>query len=236
MDNKSASRSTKRQQRAPVKPVASRGQRTRQRLMAAAIKIIGAQGIAATSVSDIARRAGCGYGTFYKYFDSKTDLMRQALRDVYAEISEQVLSPVTAVVVDGSAARERIRLGVTKYTETLLRTWAVLKALDRAVGTDPELLILRDTLHHQGVERLARLVIQTEEAGHPRAADPYLEALALSSMVDEMARRWRVYGDQISKEDFIEVLVSILELVLLGQRSERVPSGHMTPLVMTPGG
>ena len=232
MDGKSAPKSTTRRQRAPVKPCTPRGERTRQRLMEAAIEIIGAQGIAAARVSDIARRAGCGYGTFYKYFRSKIDLMRQAMTEVLTEMHEQSLPPMTS----GSSPEEIIRLGLTRYADAVVRRWPVFKALGRAAGLDSELLILRDVLLHRDVEELARRIILMEEAGYGQVADPYLVSLALNSMGDEIARRWVLYGGQISREDFIEVLVSIFELTLLGRRTERAPGGPANPLVMTPDG
>jgi AcrR family transcriptional regulator len=232
MDGKSETKSTTRRQRVPVSPCTSRGQRTRQRLMEAAIEIIGAQGIAPARVSDITRRAGCGYGTFYKYFRSKIDLMRQAMTEVLTEMHEESLPPMTS----GSSPEERMRLGITRYTDAVVRRWPAFKALGRAAGLDPELLILRDVLLHRDVEELARRISLMEKAGYGQVADPYLVSLALNSMADEMSRRWIIYGDQISKEDFIELLVSMFEMTLLGRRTERAPGGPANPLVMTPDG
>ena len=203
--------------------------------MEAAIEIIGAQGIAAARVSDIARRAGCGYGTFYKYFRSKVDLVRKATLEVYAEMTGYVLPPRTPASEAGSTAQERIRLVFTRYADVLVRLRPILEVLDRAAGVDPELLSLHDALQHEGVEVLARRVIQYEGAGYRQVADPYLVALAISSLVDEMTRRWRLYGSQISKEDFIEMLITMCQLILLGQRVERAPSGSVRPLVMPDG-
>ena len=235
MDGESETEATTRRQRAPVRPATSRGERTRQRLMEAAIQIIGAQGIAATRVSDIADRAGCGYGTFYKYFGGKIDLVRQAMVEVYGEMTGRVLPPHIPASEAGWTAQERIRSVFTRYADVLVRLRPILEVLDRAAGVDPELLSLHDALQHQGVETLARRVIQLEGAGYHQVADPYLVALAVSSLVDEMTRRWRLYGSQISKEDFIDVLISMCQLVLLNQRIEKAPSGPVRPLVMPDG-
>ena len=236
MDGKSATKSMARRQRAPVRPVTARGQRTRQRLMEAAIEIIGAQGIAPAHVSDITRRAGCGYGTFYKYFGSKIDLVRQTMLEVYGEMTGRVVPARIPAAEADLTEQERIRLVFTRYTDVLVRLRPILEVLDRAAGVDPELLSLHDSLQHKGVERLAQRVIQLEGAGCRQVADPYLVALAMSSLVDEMTRRWRLYGSQIPKEDFIEMLITMSQLILLGQRAERTPSGRVRPLVMPDGG
>ncbi|MGD0766237.1 MAG: TetR/AcrR family transcriptional regulator [Dehalococcoidia bacterium] len=200
--------------------------------MEAAIEIIGAQGIAAARVSDIARRAGCGYGTFYKYFNSKIDLMRQAMTEVFGELLEGSLPPFAR----GSSQEEIIRLSITGLVDTLIRVWPVFKALGRVASLDPELLTLRDVLLHRRVEELAQRIIRMERAGYGQIADPYLVSLALASMTDEMARRWVIYQGQISREDFIEVLVAIFEMTLLGQRNERAAVGPVHPLVIKPQG
>ncbi|MGD0766238.1 MAG: TetR/AcrR family transcriptional regulator [Dehalococcoidia bacterium] len=234
MAKKIAAKSTAPRRRL-VKPVTARGIRTRQRLMEAAIQIIGAKGIAAARVHEIADRAGCGYGTFYKYFGSKIDLVRQAMLEVYGEMTGSVLPPRPPASEAGSTAQERIRPTFTRYADVLVRLRPILEVLDRAAGVDPDLLSLHDALQHEGVETLAQRVIRLEGAGYRQVADPYLVALAISSLVDEMTRRWRLYGSQISKEDFIEMLISMSQLILHGQRAERAPSGPVRPLVMPDG-
>ena len=198
--------------------------------MEVAIEIIGAQGIAAARVHDIVDRAGCGYGTFYKYFDSKIDLMRQAMAEVFEELHEQSLPPISR----DSSPEEIIRLGITRFVETVVRVWPTFKALGRAADLDSDLLALRDALLHRDVEELAQRLFLMEKAGYGQVADPYLVSLALNSMADEMARRWVLYEGQISREDFIEVLISIYEMTLLGRRRERAPGGRVNPLVIRP--
>jgi AcrR family transcriptional regulator len=198
--------------------------------MEAALEIIGAQGIAAARVSDIARHAGCGYGTFYKYFNSRIDLMRQAMTEVFEELHEQSMPPISR----DSSPEEIIRLGITRYVEAVVRVWPTFKALGRAADLDSDLLALRDALLHRDVEELARRIILLEKAGYGQVADPYLVSLALNSMADEMTRRWVLYEGQISREDFIEVLISIYDMTLLGRRNERAFPGPVHPLVIKP--
>ena len=58
-------------------PKTGRGERTRQKLLAAARREIGRRGFADTSVSSITAEAGVGQGTFYIYFRSKEDVLRE---------------------------------------------------------------------------------------------------------------------------------------------------------------
>ncbi|TNH26781.1 TetR/AcrR family transcriptional regulator [Micromonospora orduensis] len=53
---------------------------TRQRLFVAAVELIAEQGFSATTVDDIAARAGVAKGTVYYNFESKTVLFEELLR------------------------------------------------------------------------------------------------------------------------------------------------------------
>src|SRR5262249_56727813 len=54
-----------------------RGERTRQKLLNAAQRQIGSKGFAEASVSTITAEAAVGQGTFYLYFRSKEDVLRE---------------------------------------------------------------------------------------------------------------------------------------------------------------
>jgi len=58
-------------------PKTSRGERTRQRILAAAERQIGERGFAETSVVSITQEAEVAQGTFYVYFRTKEDVLRE---------------------------------------------------------------------------------------------------------------------------------------------------------------
>jgi AcrR family transcriptional regulator len=61
-------------------PKTSRGERTRQRLLVAAERQIGTRGYADTSVVSITTEARVAQGTFYVYFRSKEDVLRELVQ------------------------------------------------------------------------------------------------------------------------------------------------------------
>ncbi|MEX3899497.1 TetR/AcrR family transcriptional regulator [Paraburkholderia sp. BR10954] len=63
---------------------------TRRRLLGAAALCIASKGLAATSVEDIAARAGYTRGAFYSNFDSKSDLFVELLRLDHQNIQENL--------------------------------------------------------------------------------------------------------------------------------------------------
>ncbi|MFZ4519753.1 MAG: TetR/AcrR family transcriptional regulator [Microthrixaceae bacterium] len=56
-----------------------RERETRDRLVRAAVEVFGEQGYAGTRVADIARRAGYTTGALYTHFESRADLLAQAI-------------------------------------------------------------------------------------------------------------------------------------------------------------
>ncbi len=58
-------------------PKTSRGERTRQRILAAAERQIGERGFAETSVVSITQEAEVAQGTFYVYFRTKEEVLRE---------------------------------------------------------------------------------------------------------------------------------------------------------------
>ena len=58
-------------------PKTKRGERTRQKILDAAEREIGRKGFAEASISTITAEAAVGQGTFYLYFRSKEDALRE---------------------------------------------------------------------------------------------------------------------------------------------------------------
>src|SRR5690606_31723589 len=76
-------------------PSTARGEATRARLLAAAESEFGENGFHAASVASITRRAGVGQGTFYLYFPSKEDALRELVRHMGREL-RRALTEATA--------------------------------------------------------------------------------------------------------------------------------------------
>lgn len=146
----------------------TKGQRTRERLLRAAIERFGTQGYRKTSVSQLSRDAGLTPAAAYAYFDDKDAFWRAAVnadldaletetrdralasaRPVYelmAGLLAQLPSHALArrVLVDGSAADLRLVLehrlfaGTTELIARALRARQVAGTL--APGLDPQMM------------------------------------------------------------------------------------------------
>jgi AcrR family transcriptional regulator len=60
-------------------PTQGRGYRTRQKVLNAARNVPVPRGYQATRVEEITKLAQVGYGTFYKYFSSKQDVLEAVM-------------------------------------------------------------------------------------------------------------------------------------------------------------
>ncbi len=194
-----------------VKPATPKGESTRKKLIAAAIAVIGEQGMLEARVEEIARRAGYAYGTFYKYFASKPDLMRQVMTEVYDELHRDTFlwEPET------SDPHELIRSAIKRHVDAMWRHRAILAAFDHAIGLDPSLLELRDALLRRDVDQLAQTVVSLQDAGREVLGPARLVSLALNCLTDEMSRRWRAEPRAMTRAAFVGILESIFEHVLL---------------------
>lgn len=67
--------------RAVNQPAGGKGARRRQELIDAALDVFVERGYAAASVSDITGRVGVSHGAFYRYFDSKRDILDAVIDD-----------------------------------------------------------------------------------------------------------------------------------------------------------
>ena len=78
----------------------------RQEILAAAIKVFGKKGFAATCVGDVADAAKIAKGTVYLYFDSKEEIYAAAVQMAVAQLRERAAERIRTV----RGVRERLAL------------------------------------------------------------------------------------------------------------------------------
>ena len=118
--------------------VGTRGQRTQQRILDAALQVFGDEGYHRCSVDKIARFSGCSRVSFYQYFASKEDVFRQ--------LGEQVARQLERVDRgDGLAHRRRRGMAChARLDRALPRDLRALRAdLQRVPGGARERRVLR---------------------------------------------------------------------------------------------
>ena len=87
-------------------PRTARGERTMRKILDAAREEFGERGFSDSSIVGITQRAGVALGTFYTYFDSKEALFQALVRDMSAQVRDNV-GPSLAGATDGLDGERR---------------------------------------------------------------------------------------------------------------------------------
>ena len=85
----------------------------RREILAAAVKVFGKKGFAATCVGDVADAAKIAKGTVYLYFDSKEEIYATAVQMCVAQLQELAAERVATV----SGVRERLAVSIAVRME-----------------------------------------------------------------------------------------------------------------------
>lgn len=168
-------------------------------------------GYVAARVESITAHAGVGYGTFYRYFSSKADLIAHVADDVYSDIFAQATSETSSK----RPVRERV---FNDYLATL-RGYTfhrdALRVLDAAVGADPAVASEVARLQERDVGRYASIISGTP--GYHPVGGAYRVSLLVNAMGDELARRWihsdGCSGDPIADEPELQRLARVFALM-----------------------
>src|SRR5690349_10396597 len=87
-------------------PRTARGERTLRKILDAAREEFGERGFSDSSIVGITQRAGVALGTFYTYFESKEALFQALVRDMSAQVRDNV-GPALAGAKDGLDGERR---------------------------------------------------------------------------------------------------------------------------------
>lgn len=90
------SKELRRQRPAAVEEAKNGNNVTRERILAAALKLVASRGYAGTSISMICREAGLNASSVYWFFDSKEDLLMCAIQESADEFLEEARRPFEA--------------------------------------------------------------------------------------------------------------------------------------------
>ncbi|MFD7512166.1 TetR/AcrR family transcriptional regulator [Streptomyces sp. NPDC059853] len=91
-----------------TRAISNRRNATRQRLYDAAVTLIAEQGFSATTVEEIAERAGVAKGTVYYNFAGKTELFEEVLRDGVDRLATELRRADEAALERGADAVGRL--------------------------------------------------------------------------------------------------------------------------------
>jgi AcrR family transcriptional regulator len=155
----------------------------RERLIAAIAEACAEQGYGATSVTDVARRAGVSTASFYRQFKDKRECMLVSFEELFGRL----LGEVERAAAAEPEPEARIRVGVGTAAALLAADLPAARLLTVeivAVGLEGV------RLQHEAIERLAGWLREARSAdGHGTAPPSGTEWATVAAMFALVARR-----------------------------------------------
>ena len=118
-------------------PKTKLGQTKMEKLLTAAEELFASKGFYSTSISDICKHAGTAVGTFYIYFETKTDVYRYLMETYKHEIRHKL-----AESIEGCKTRyEKEREGIKCFIKYAVSTPNIYNIIWGSLSIDKQLFI-----------------------------------------------------------------------------------------------
>jgi AcrR family transcriptional regulator len=146
---------------APSATRLERKEARRRRLLGAALLILAERGYNETSVDQVVAQARTSKSTFYEFFESKEDCVRELLE----REGGSLIHTVTSAAAQGADHRDRMRRGITAFVHACANQRELAQVLlVESVGISPAI----EAVRHELQGRFAAVV---EEEARRAAAD-----------------------------------------------------------------
>src|SRR5215208_313894 len=184
----------------------SRGARSRERVLDAAMAAFGERGYEGASMSAIAREAGVAKSVIYDHFASKAELHKALVehqaRELHASVSEAVEAKA------GEKAEKRLRAGVDAYFRFVEEHPAAWALLVRDPPADAELLAFHADLQVRAANAMARLIGSDRVTDPARQQRKEMQAEMLRTSIGGLARWWYDHPD-VPRRRLVDAVISL---------------------------
>jgi AcrR family transcriptional regulator len=196
--------------------VGTRGQRTQQRILDAALQVFGDHGYHGCSIDRITKVAGCSRVSFYQYFASREDVFRHLCGQVARQLnaSTEQLGPISPDVEGWDA----LRTWVARYTEIYTRYEPVFHVYQAAIESDE---VLAAGVAHTSEQNIARIHARMATTTlPPRQLDPVIRLLleCLTHTLDTVGILRSAVPEAYPSERVEEAVSDVLHRTLFGLR------------------
>jgi AcrR family transcriptional regulator len=164
----------------------------RRFLLKAAAAAFGEKGFHAVTVTDIAERAGIAHGTFYLYFKDKKHVYRELSQELQSRITEVILpGGAAAVLAEGTDLAALVRERLVELGELFEREASFARVfVYRTPGTDREFEEQRRRFVSDLTDGVAAVLRAGAERGIFRRHDPQVAAMCLVGSLDMVIESW----------------------------------------------
>ena len=196
----------------------TKGEATKQELMSAASRVFARDGFINAIVRDITVEAGKSSGTFYIYFNNKSEVLSALIAQFDSEILAHVPvieSENTAGLPDPSLWKQRIRTIWQVYSTHR----AIFFALAQAAAISSEFQAEERRLRQRAFEDFQHLIKVQQSKGLCQGFDPAIAAVALEAMLDGflyecLAEPGHKVHSEAEFDHAIETLINLIDAIL----------------------
>jgi AcrR family transcriptional regulator len=192
-------------------PKTKRGERTRQKILDAAAREIGRKGFSEASISTITAEADVGQGTFYLYFRSKEDV----LRELVLRMGRRLRRHLTLAVANAPNRLEAERRGMRAFLEfvrahpDLYRVVAESQFVDQAVFR---------RYYEDFAAGYIKGLRAAEARGEIPKGDAEVRAWALMGISDMVGRRFALWDGKAPLKRVAEAAFALISEGLVPRR------------------
>ncbi|WP_248930542.1 TetR/AcrR family transcriptional regulator [Paenibacillus hamazuiensis] len=167
------------------------GEEKRDRLIAAALKLLEVQGYHNTKVSDIVQEAGVAQGTFYLYFKSKEDLFRSIAESCLGEIVSMLEREDADPCEDDGMYRM-----ITDILKVYAHNRSIIRIISKHGNASNELHDIMDHFYFRLMTSIKNKLIRFNV--YPDFTDEELEIAAYAKIgkVEAVAYQWFIIKDR----------------------------------------
>lgn len=190
-------------EQARPQPKTKRGERTRQKILDAAEREIGTRGFAEASVAAITAEAEVAQGTFYLYFRSKEDV----LRDLVQRMGQRVRRHLSLAILGIEDRLEAEKRGMHAFLRFVRDNPNLYRVVAESQFVDP-------AIHRAYYETFAKgyraLLQAAEQRGDITPGDAEVRAWALMGVSDMVGRRYALYDEAASLDQVADAAFALV--------------------------
>ncbi|MFF2296096.1 TetR/AcrR family transcriptional regulator [Arthrobacter sp. NPDC058127] len=183
-------------------------QLTRDMIVERALELFTEKGYAATTIDEIAAAAGTTRVTFYAYYPSRSDLMRDFMARVNAVLDRADGPDRASTAVElVDVVREGKLPGILAWLESRAALWPVfrpyLDVLDEAAAVDREVRTLVEGWHEEVISDIVRGM---QQAGRFPEETHHIRGTLAFTQLDYVATLWTRRKLEPNRDHALEVL------------------------------
>lgn len=184
-------------------PKTKRGQRTRERILDAAEQEIGGRGFAEASISTITAQAKVGQGTFYLYFRTKEDVMRELV----LRMGRRLRRHLTLSIADAPDRLEAERRGIRAFLEFVRTNPNLYRVVAEAQFVDPDVY---RRYYEDFARSYGRALRTAARRGEISKGDAEVRAWALMGLSDMVGLRYALWDGNRSLDQVTDALFELI--------------------------